>query len=96
MNKETIEVLEVGDWVNMQYGLQRYDFYVTRIVGEMVWFGKPGWLTSSTVSLTWAELNHGYYSPIFIGPSRRRWWRWLLLPFAPMICPFTNPIDVNE
>jgi len=91
MNKEVESAdLKAGDWINIGYGWERSDFYVTRsISGVGVHLSKPSWLVSSAIFLTDEALKAGH-SPVYIGRSKLKWY-WKLLPFRDLVCPFKRP-----
>lgn len=87
----TIKDLEPGDWVNMAYGYYRHDFYVLRVLQDKyVVLGKPTWCVDTTVIKSYEELNSDYYTPIFIGKGKEKWY-WRFLPWRNVIVPFKYP-----
>lgn len=89
VNAEQInwEDLEVGDWVEIDYGYERVTFYVLERYGNSVRLGTPRWLVSSATSMSIREL--ATKEPFYRGQGKFRWW-WTLLPFRDLITPFSK------
>lgn len=93
-----------GDWIEMQYGYDRFDWYVLEKKPHGVMIGKPSWMVSAAELFTRDRLFDGcrlncdgelYESqtgpPVYLGRGKKKWW-WKLLPFRGLICPFTKPV----
>lgn len=82
--------LKRGDWINMQFGFNRHDFYILNVSDSLIYLGKPDWLVSGHQILTHAELTGGFYEPIHLGSGKEKWY-WRFLPWRDLICPFNKP-----
>lgn len=95
--QQFFEELEVGDWINMQYGFDRQDWCVLEKGCSWVRLGKPSWLVSSAEIVTLDRLfesdrdmwfNTG--GPLYLGRGKKRWW-WKFLPFRDCVFPYSKP-----
>jgi hypothetical protein len=91
----TLPELKVGGGLNMKFGYDRMNFYVHRITDEYIYLGLPCWCVSDSERTTVAELEQGYYEPVYLGPTKKRWW-WKFLPFRDLVCPYVQPAAADS
>lgn len=92
---KNLEALTPGDWINFRYGFSRLDWYVMRNHPQQkcVELNTPRWLVSSSQLFTYAELEDRKQSAqiVYLGRSRKRWWRFLTLMFIDCTPLYSKP-----
>jgi len=78
MNKNiSIDDLQPGTWILMQYGFNKELFYVLQICNDQILLGNPEWCASSWIALTIKQINDNRST--IIKRTKKRWW-WKFLP----------------
>lgn len=80
----------VGAWFTMQYGFDRYKFYIAEVAGSRFRISRKGWCSTDGVWMTRSEMEGIGHRAEYIGQGRpKRLWKWL--PWKDVVVPFFEP-----